>query len=113
MHRLLAQLLERHRPAVLLVTHDVDEAILLANRAIVLAPPAGAPSNTGSQIVADLPISVARPRRRNDPAFVELRRQLLGYLGVDEDDQTQAEWPAPRLALPPPEEAGALLPAAG
>lgn len=104
MHGLFSQLLERHRPAVLLVTHDVDEAILLADRAIVLAPPAGASANAGSQIAVDIAINVARPRRRSDPAFVELRRQLLGYLGVDDDDDTheraQSGWPAPRLNLP-------------
>ena len=36
MHGLLRELCERHRPAVLLVTHDVDEAIVLADRVIVL-----------------------------------------------------------------------------
>ena len=36
MHALLRQLCERHQPAVLLVTHDVDEAIVLADRVIVL-----------------------------------------------------------------------------
>lgn len=87
MHGLLSQLLERHRPTVLLVTHDVDEAILLADRAIVLSPPAGAGAEHGSQIAADLSLAaVRRPRRRTDPAFVALRRQLLGYLGVEDDD---------------------------
>jgi sulfonate transport system ATP-binding protein len=86
MHALLAQLLERHRPAVLLVTHDVDEAILLADRAIVLSAPSDAISQHGSRIVADIKIDVNLPRRRRDPAFAELRRQLLGYLGVEDDD---------------------------
>ena len=36
MHSLVVQLCERHHPAVLLVTHDVDEAILLADRVAVL-----------------------------------------------------------------------------
>ena len=36
MHRLVTQLWERHRPAVLLVTHDVDEALMLADRVLVL-----------------------------------------------------------------------------
>jgi sulfonate transport system ATP-binding protein len=86
MHGLLSQLLARHRPAVLLVTHDVDEAILLADRAIVLGTPVGAAPEHGSQIVADVAIDPTTPLRRGDAAFTALRRQLLGFLGVDDDD---------------------------
>jgi sulfonate transport system ATP-binding protein len=91
MHALLAQLWQRHRPAVLLVTHDVDEAILLADRALVLAAAgtdrAGAPS--GNVIAADLAIDLPTPRRRRDPRFTELRRTLLGHLGVSDDDEQE------------------------
>lgn len=88
MHGLLAQLWQRHRPAVLLVTHDVDEAILLADRAVVLsgARPGTAGAADGNVIVADIPIDVPTPRRRRDPRFAELRRTLLGHLGVADDD---------------------------
>jgi sulfonate transport system ATP-binding protein len=75
MHGLLAQLCARHRPAVLLVTHDVDEAILLADRVAIL---------TDGQISLDTPVEVESPRRRTDPAFVALRTRLLAELGVDE-----------------------------
>lgn len=88
MHALLAELLQRHRPAVLLVTHDVDEAILLANRVIVLGALPGEPAEAGSRIVLDIKVELGSPRRRRDPAFAELRRQLLGYLGVDDDDES-------------------------
>jgi sulfonate transport system ATP-binding protein len=87
MHALMAELLRRHRPAVLLVTHDVDEAILLADRAIVLSMPEPGLTTGGSQIVVDIKVDVAVPRRRRDPAFAALRRELLGYLGVDDDDE--------------------------
>ncbi len=90
MHGLLSQLLEQHRPAVLLVTHDVDEAILLADRAIVLGTPPGASSEQGNQIVADVAINRSAPLRRSDSAFSELRRQLLAFLGVDDDDAAHA-----------------------
>src|SRR6202041_1066548 len=36
MHELLFRLVERHRPTVLMVTHDVDEAIALADRVVLL-----------------------------------------------------------------------------
>lgn len=86
MHGLLSQLLDQHRPAVLLVTHDVDEAILLADRAIVLGTPPEASAEHGSQIIADIPLGGSAPLRRSDAAFTELRRRLLGFLGVDDDD---------------------------
>jgi len=90
MHVLLSQLLERHRPAVLLVTHDVDEAILLADRAIVLGSPDVARPEQGNKIIADVRLERSTPVRRGDAAFIALRRELLGYLGVDDDDETHA-----------------------
>ncbi|OHV57071.1 ABC transporter ATP-binding protein [Frankia sp. B2] len=75
MHALLQQLCRRHRPAVLFVTHDVDEAILLAERVLVL---------TEGRLSLDVPVDVASPRRRTDPAFDRLRSTLLAELGVDE-----------------------------
>ena len=98
MHSLLAQLWQRHRPAVLLVTHDVDEAILLADRAVVLSgarvgtPRAGAAE--GNVIVADLAIDLPAPRRRRDPRFTELRRTLLAHLGVADDDELDPALPS-------------------
>ena len=75
MQRLLFELCERHRPAVLLVTHDVDEAILLADRVLVLADGVFA-----DEVVIDIPT----PRRRTDPRFESLRVGLLRELGVEE-----------------------------
>lgn len=81
MHRLLQDLCARHRPAVLLVTHDVDEAILLADRVLVL---------DDGKIAVDLPIEAPRPRTHADPAFTRHRDRLLAALGVS-DDPTQNE----------------------
>ena len=75
MHVLLQDLCRRHNPAVLLVTHDVDEAILLADRVVVL---------TDGQISLDTAIDLPNPRLRGDAAFAALRSQLLSELGVDE-----------------------------
>ncbi|WP_328535985.1 ABC transporter ATP-binding protein [Streptomyces sp. NBC_00344] len=73
MHGLLRELYERHRPAVLLVTHDVDEAVELADRVLVLEE---------GRISVDLTIDLPAPRTRRDPRFQEYRDTLLGALGV-------------------------------
>jgi len=75
MHALLQELCRRHRPAVLFVTHDVDEAILLADRVLVL---------TEGRLSLDLPVDLPTPRPRTGPAFGALRARLLRELGVDE-----------------------------
>ncbi len=70
---LVEQLWQRHRPAVLLVTHDVEEALLLADRALVME---------SGVISHSLEINLPRPRNVTDPAFVALRAELLARLGV-------------------------------
>lgn len=80
MHELVLALWRAHAPAVLLVTHDVDEAITLADRVLVL---------DHGRIAAEERITLARPRE-NDAAFQAIRHRLLGHLGV--------EAPAPRAA---------------
>ncbi|MET8873911.1 ABC transporter ATP-binding protein [Nocardia sp. NPDC004604] len=74
MHVLLQDLCARHKPAVLLVTHDVDEAVLLADRVLVLDE---------GRIAVDQRIDLERPRRHIDPDFNRLRELLLASLGVD------------------------------
>ncbi|MFH9987212.1 ABC transporter ATP-binding protein [Streptomyces luteogriseus] len=76
MHGLLRELWERHRPSVLLVTHDVDEAIVLADRVLVLEH---------GRIGLDLTIDRAHPRSYRDPLLGEYRERLLAALGVTED----------------------------
>jgi sulfonate transport system ATP-binding protein len=73
MHDLVVDLWRLHGPSVLLVTHDVDEALLLADRAVVL--------DVG-RIVADVPIALHRPRDPAHPHFAQLRRRILDLLGV-------------------------------
>ncbi|WP_116092559.1 ABC transporter ATP-binding protein [Sphingomonas crusticola] len=75
MQALVADLCARHRPTVLLVTHDVEEAILLADRIVLLEQ---------GRISLDLPVTIARPRRRAGAQFDELRAGLLVALGVPE-----------------------------
>ncbi len=73
MHDLVLNLWNEHKPAVLLVTHDVDEAISLADRVLVL--------NKG-RIAAEEHIALERPRAP-DARFQAIRRRLLGHLGVE------------------------------
>jgi sulfonate transport system ATP-binding protein len=75
MHVLLQELCRRHHPAVLLVTHDVDEAILLADRVVVL---------DDGRITLDVEVALAAPRLSADREFGELRSLLLAALGIDE-----------------------------
>lgn len=74
MHELVIQLWRRHAPAVLLVTHDVDEAILLADRVLVLDQ---------GRIAEDLSIRQPRPREIASSSFQDTRRRLLALLGVE------------------------------
>jgi NitT/TauT family transport system ATP-binding protein len=59
----------------LLVTHDVEEALLLAQRVIVF-------SNRPARVRADIAIDRPYPRHRDDPDLVRLRREVLGLLGL-------------------------------
>ncbi|MGZ4503609.1 MAG: ABC transporter ATP-binding protein [Nocardioidaceae bacterium] len=74
MHRLVTQLWKRHQPAVLLVTHDVDEALTLADRELVLDE---------GRVAHEWRLPVRR-RLRNPqhPQLAEIRGQVLAALGV-------------------------------
>jgi sulfonate transport system ATP-binding protein len=71
---LVGQLWTEHRPAVFLVTHDVDEAISLADRVLVLER---------GRLAFDAAVEIDRPRDPGSAEFADLRRDLLGRLGVD------------------------------
>src|ERR687891_544298 len=68
MQRWLAGALAREPRTVLLVTHDVEEAALLADRIVLLSPRPG-------RVVETLDVPVERPRARDDLAVVELRER--------------------------------------
>ncbi|WP_167050344.1 ABC transporter ATP-binding protein [Microbacterium halimionae] len=66
---------------VVLVTHDVEEALFLADRVVLLRPVGSDPS--ASSIARTIVIPGERPRDRADKSFTELRAELLQGLGVD------------------------------
>ncbi|MGW6538481.1 ABC transporter ATP-binding protein [Streptomyces sp. NPDC055051] len=108
MQDLVGELRRIHRPAVLLVTHDVDEAVRLADRVAVLRD---------GRLVTDEPVAVPHPRDPGDPEVVALRRRLLADLGVHAtaprpDRASATDGPTPTPA-PAPGPAPATGPASG
>jgi len=84
------ELVERHRPGVLLVTHDVDEAIALAHRVLVMRD---------GVIAAEHAVSAEARGHRAHPEAVDLRERLLAELGVETEATPLAAWgPAVRAA---------------
>jgi NitT/TauT family transport system ATP-binding protein len=74
MQRWLAGALAREPRTVVLVTHDVEEAVLLADRIVLLSPRPG-------RVVETIEVELPRPRARTDLAVVELRERALRALG--------------------------------
>lgn len=77
MQELLLHVNALHRTTTVFVTHDVDEALLLSDRVIVLSPRPG-------RIIGEIAVPFARDRRtadlKLDPDFLRLKRKLLGSL---------------------------------
>ena len=78
MQQELVSLWQRTGFTTLLVTHDVEEALFMANRVIVL-------SERPAAIKADIAVDLPFPRHRGDPRLAELRREILSLLGLDAD----------------------------
>jgi sulfonate transport system ATP-binding protein len=67
----LLRIWESERSTVILVTHDIDEAVYLGDRVAIM-------SNRPGHIKRFVEVDLARPRDRTSPAFVAVRRQIFG-----------------------------------
>ena len=82
-HDLLAAICRERRPTVVMVTHDVDEALALADRIVIMGP-------RPARVVATIAVPTLRPRDRADPALARLRAEILGYFGFHTGTATSA-----------------------
>ena len=67
------RLWQMNRMTMLLVTHDIDEAIYMSDRIVIMTPRPGKIDKTVS-------VTLQRPRRRNSPEFLKLRGDILEHL---------------------------------
>jgi NitT/TauT family transport system ATP-binding protein len=79
MQRLLAEVWRETRKTVIYVTHNVAEAVYLADRVIVMTPHPG-------RIKTEVPIPLTRPRDPLSVEFLECQKQLLRHLGEQPDN---------------------------
>ena len=87
MQRFLLRLWRTLRPTVLFVTHDVEEAILLGDRVVVMTARPG-------RIALDLPVPFERPREWDlvmTPEFIEVKRRVLSVLRPELESAEQLE----------------------
>lgn len=72
----LVRLWQQTGLTAVLVTHDVEEALYLAQRVVIFGP-------RPARVVAELAVDLPYPRHRGDPRLAELRRDALGHLGLE------------------------------
>lgn len=71
----LESIWQREKTTIVMVTHDVEEALQMADRIFLL-------SSRPAQILRSIPISVPRPRRPSDPNLLRLREEIIQFLLV-------------------------------
>ncbi len=87
----LLQILSKERHTCLLVTHDVEEALHLADRIFVLSP---RPTKVDSIVEVQMP----HPRRLTSPELLQLKEKILRQLGVDTESSVVVNESAPEVS---------------
>ncbi|MFT3815082.1 MAG: ATP-binding cassette domain-containing protein [Acidovorax sp.] len=82
MHRLIEGLWQRHGFTALLVTHDVQEAVALADRVVLIED---------GRIALDERVALPRPRSHGDPAFAALENRILNRVLQKPDAEEKAD----------------------
>ena len=82
--RLLAEVWRETRKTVIYVTHNVAEAVYLADRVIVMSPHPGT-------VKAEIKIALPRPRDPLSAEFVDMQKELLRHLGHDQGAATNGK----------------------
>ena len=82
------RLWQDRRTTMLLVTHDIDEAIYMADRIVMMSPHPGTIERT-------ITVTLERPRERNSPEFLRLRSEILELLHFAGKTDARGETPAP------------------
>lgn len=89
MHRILLDLWQAERRSLIFITHDLDEAITLADRVVVMS------AGPSSRMVGDVPITLPRPRDvsalQTTDEFVALYRQIWSLLGAEVEKSYAAQ----------------------
>jgi NitT/TauT family transport system ATP-binding protein len=89
----LIQIWQREKRTVLFVTHDVEEAVQLADRIVVMG-------KRPSRIRAIVPVAAPRPRDLDDPVCRALRDEIFGVMGLDHQGQRVSGDSATGLPVP-------------
>lgn len=76
MQRELERLWQDNRITMIMVTHDIEEAVCLADKIVVMA-------SDGSGIRDMIPVVLSRPRDRSDRQFIEIRERLLKQFNLN------------------------------
>ena len=90
----LTQIWQRERKTVLFVTHDVEEAVQLSDRIVVMG-------KRPSRIRAIVPVDAERPRDVDDPLYRLLRDEIFGVMGLDSQGQRVSGESTGGVQLPP------------